>query len=78
MNLRPWCPFAGKAVVDDDRRGRIGETTLDVVEAENLRDRRNVQRPIAERDARGFAQSRSDHLDARLACSPRRAGSVTA
>ncbi len=72
MNLRPWCPSVGKAVADDDRRRRIGEAALDVVEAQDADDRRHVERAVAERDARRLAQSRRDHVDHGLAACARR------
>ena len=61
-----------EAVGDDDRRRRIGEAALDVVEAQDAVDRRHVERAVAERDARRLAQSRRDDADDRLALRRRR------
>ena len=59
--LAPVMAFGREAIADDDRRRRIGEAPLDVVEAKDARHRGHVERAVAKRDAGRLAQSRRDH-----------------
>ena len=59
--------LARKPIGDDDRPRRIGEMPLDVVEAQDAIDRRNIERAVVKRDARRIGQPGRDDVKGRLA-----------
>jgi hypothetical protein len=68
----PVVPVGREAVGHDGGLRRVGEAALDVIEPQDPRHGRNVERAIVKCHARRFAQSRRDDAHERLATRTRR------